>query len=384
MRNTAAVQSTLLGAAILNVRSDQATSRTTLSKRMNLSPSTVGLYVDQLLKDGWIVETGLDKGAKGRPKRHLQVKSDSGWFAGVEFTVDRVMAKGVDFAGREFTSATVPLPSEVHSEDVLAAIDDALETIRAQANHRLLAIGLGVPGIVDPVSGMALRFSFVPDWQNVPIAQHVQKRLPVPVFLENSLRAVAIGERWFGDGMRDDDYVILGPRSGFGVAIVKNGAIIRGAHHAAGEIGLWDWPFGGHQGDMHSALSAKAVWRRLNGLSMDSRLPTDLYQAFSEWKIEPSQQANWDSIVDQIARIVGYLQLVLDANKYFLHGPLRGLGETFCSEVSQRAIHLMPGLETRPASIVPTSLGDEAGALGAASLAMEAWEPPLENRPANS
>ncbi|MFN9911686.1 MAG: hypothetical protein ACK53L_03830, partial [Pirellulaceae bacterium] len=51
MRNKPAVQTALLGRAILHVRSRRANSRTSLAKVMELSPSTIGLYVDQLLKD---------------------------------------------------------------------------------------------------------------------------------------------------------------------------------------------------------------------------------------------------------------------------------------------------------------------------------------------
>ncbi len=256
---------------------------------MNLSPSTAGLYVDKLMEDGLVVEGGLDQGAKGRPKRSLEIRPDAGWFAGIEFNADRLRAVAIDFAGHIQKSIVKPFDPGVMRKDVRREVESAINELMQDSVGSLLSVGIGAPGVVDPGHGIALYYSFIPDWENVPIVAELRQRLGVPVQLENNLRAIALAERWFGGGRTLDDYVILGPRSGFGVAIIKNGRLVSGTHHAAGEVGLWDWPFGGHKGHMHNYMSAPAVWQRLQPEGTDKTVPRDLYKAFQIFKAMPRQ-----------------------------------------------------------------------------------------------
>jgi predicted NBD/HSP70 family sugar kinase len=379
MRNKPEVQIALLATAILHVRSKRAESRTALSKLMNLSPSTAGLYIDDLIEKKLVVESGLDQGAKGRPKRHLEVCSDAGWFAGIEFNADRLRAISIDFAGKQIKSIVTPFAHGVTRDDVLREIDQSFAVLRQDSQGTLLSIGVGVPGVVDPLEGIAINYSFIPDWQNVPIVQRLQERNGVAVKIDNNLRAIALAERWFGGGLAHDDYTILGPRSGFGVAMVKHGQLICGAHHGAGEIGRWHWPFEGHTGELHDNLSAPSIWRRLNSESEKAFVPRDLYAAYESMKDDVAERPQWNSVVSDFGRLLGYLQLLLDSKMYFLHGPLTALGDVFCKAVSDRALEWMPGLATKRPNVVPSSMGDDAGALGAASLAMESWTPSLDS-----
>jgi hypothetical protein len=66
---------------------------------------------------------------------------------------------------------------------------------------------------------------------------------------------------------------------------------------------------------------------------------------------------------------------MLDPEKIFLHGPLTSLGQRFCDDVTASADTLRPELPDMKVQLVPSVLNDDAGALGAAGLAMEAWEP---------
>lgn len=378
MRTNATLQRELLGAAILRVRSGRAVSRATLASALGVAPSTVGLYVDQLIADGYVDESGLVRGAIGRPQRTLATLPDAGWFAGVEFNAERVQAVRVDFAGNRVAAQTKPLPEET---DVRIALQTIKNTIAALAKGRkepLLAIGVGAPGVVDPDAGISSHYSFIPGWSDVPVAGALGERFEVPVTVENNLRAIALAERWFGGGRDLDHYVILGPRSGFGTAVVQNGAVLQGAHHAAGEIGRWPWPPGKPaEGELQDALSAPAVWRRLAGVSPRARLPEDLRGALA--KLATSSGAAWDGVIADFAQVVALLELTIDTEAFFLHGPLTELGERFCRNIEEAARAATPALAGGPLRVVPSTLGDDAGALGAASLAMESWAPNLRD-----
>jgi predicted NBD/HSP70 family sugar kinase len=375
MRQNPIDQRQLIATVVLHVRSQRATSRSTLADLMGLSRSTVGLYVDQLIARGYLHELGLEQGAMGRPKRTLTTVPEAGWFAGVELNAERLQAVRVDFSGRVMASRIIPLPPDTDTRTAMQEIKAAVAAISKKAGGPLLSIGVGAPGVVDPRQGVGMHYAFIPDWKNVPIARALRDRFHVPVTVENNLRTIALAEKWFGGGRDLDDYVILGPRSGFGMAMVQHGRLIGGAHQAAGEIGHWPWPFamGGSDRQLHDALSSPAIWRRLTGVSTRARLPTDLHTALAP--LANAAGKPWDDIIADYARVLGSVQLLLDAEVYFLHGPLTALGVRFCEGIAREAVRLIPILATNSLKIVPSTLGDEAGALGAASMAMEAWMP---------
>lgn len=375
MRKNPAILRDLLGAAVLHLRSGRAVSRSSLAVALGLAPSTIGLYVDQLIADGYVDESGLEQGPLGRPKRRLATQADAGWFAGVEFNAERVQAVRVDFSGRQVASESKWLPDDADTRSVLQTIKTVIAALVKPAKGPLLAIGAGAPGVVDPQAGVGAHYAFIPDWRNVPLADTLRDRFDVPVTIENNLRSIALAERWFGGGRDLDDYIVLGPRSGFGVAIVHGGQLMRGAHFAAGEIGRWPWPAkdGSATLELHDALAAPAVWRQLAGATPRARLPEDLRAALTGFA--DASGAAWDELIADYAQALSCLQLLFDTECFFLHGPLTSLGGRFCDEVVAAMRATTPALRDAPVRMVPSALGDDAGALGAASLAMESWAP---------
>lgn len=373
MRIKPADQTTLLASILLQLRGQHANSRSSLAKVTHLSPSTIGIYVDHLTALGYVTEGGLEQGKMGRPQRRLSLVEDAGWFCGVEFNAERVHAVRVDFAGNKDLSVHRPLPAETTTRIVLDEIKQAVVDLSQAAPGKLLAMGVGVPGLVNPTTGVAMLYSFIPDWQNVPLVEELRQDFPVQITMENNLRAVALAERWFGGGREMDDYVILGPRRGFGIAMMKNGQLVRGGHLAAGEIGRWPWPLSGNEKELHDVLTAPAVWRRLSGAGPDAPLPAQFRTALEGYA--GATGPAWREVIADYARVMTLLHLILDSKTYFLHGPLTALGDRFCQEIQAQVLKLSPILTTMPPQIVASILGDEAGALGAASLAMEAWTP---------
>jgi predicted NBD/HSP70 family sugar kinase len=363
-----------LAQAISNVRSQRATSRSSLADAMRLSPTTAGLYVDQLIDSGYLQESGLEQGRFGRPKRSLSTVDKAGWFAGIEFNADRIQGVRVDFSGKLVASVVRPFAENVDTQSVIKEIKTLISFLgRRASGPPLLGIGLGAPGIVNPKLGVGVYYAFMDDWRDIPVRDELNKRFRVPVTLENNLRAIAFAERWFGGAKNLSDYLILGPRSGFGVAIVANGTVLRGARHAAGEAGLWPWPDRNSNTCIHDHLSSPAVWRRLKGVPMKAPLPSDLRAALAPF--ENSSSEAWNKVVLDYAHMLASLHLLLDTTTCFLHGPLTVLGERFCQAIGAAMLELAPTIQNNPFTLVPSKLGDDAGALGAASLAMEAWMP---------
>ena len=358
---------------ILEARSGRAGSRRELANELRLSPTTAGQYVDQLISLNFLEETGLDQGALGRPKRKLSVRADAGWFAGVEFNAERVQAVRVDFSGAQAVTQVQVLPEGANAEYVLGVLPKLVERLAEGAVGRLQGIGMGVPGVVDVARGLGLDYAFLPGWRDVPLAGPLAERFEVPVVIDNNMRVIALAERWFGGGRNLDNYVILGPRSGFGVAVVSEGRVLRGARAAAGEAGRWPWPGAGGEKRVHDELSALVVWRRLAGAAPEARVPGDLRAALAD--LAETDGGGRAQVVAEFAHFIGCLQLLLDTTTYFLHGPLTALGQRFCGDILDEMARRFPELQGALPMLVGSALGDDAGALGAASLAMEQWLP---------
>lgn len=375
-----------LAQVILLIRSQRATSRRSISKALGVAASTGGLYVDLLRESGYADESGLDQGPMGRPKRRLSLLPAAGWFAGVEFYAERAQAVRVDFAGHIAASIEQALPPTADAAAVIAAVADCVDRLAAGADGPLLAVGVGAPGVVDPLGGVGREYRFIAQWRDVAIVEALRARFKVPVALEHNLRAVALAERWFGEGKNLDDFVCLGLRSGFGAGIVAGGKLVCGKHHAAGELGRWPWPGapGRPMRELQETLSAPAIFLRVKGLPSGAVVPADLRAAFRS-DVPPVREhgvatGTWEPVVADLAQVVACLHLLLDPEAFLLHGPLTELGADFCDAVTTAARALGAGIEANPLRLLPSTLGPDAGALGAASLAMENWLPPLKNQ----
>lgn len=365
----------MLGATILNLRSGRAASRSSLARLLGASASTLCLHADTLIAEGYVKEVGIEKAGVGRPQRLLALVPEKGWFAGVELNAQRIQLVAIDFAGKVITSQAYSLPTDPVAMDVLQIIVTKLEKLIASQTTPLLGIGIGAPGLVDRKRGVGRYFTFIKSWRDIPIGEIIRKRFRATVTVENNLRGIALAERWFGGGRDLSDYVILGPRSGFGLSIMHNGRLMHGAHEVAGEVGLWSWPQPFGDQAMHDTMSATAIYRRMAKVSPETPLPSDLGSALK--KVAQPGSPEWQSAVLDFARVIRSVQLIVDPEIFFLHGPLTALGSSFCQDIQAAAEKITPQLPDIQIKIVPSTLGDDAGALGAASLAMEIWDPNL-------
>jgi predicted NBD/HSP70 family sugar kinase len=124
---------------------------------------------------------------------------------------------------------------------------------------------------------------------------------------------------------------------------------------------------------MHDSLSSPSVWRRLKGKTQRASLPVDLHAALAEFADHRSETRQ--EIINDYARVLASMHLLLDPHTWFLHGPLTALGDAFCADIIEATTRLVPSLSGKGIRLLRSQLGDDAGALGAASLAMEKWLP---------
>lgn len=395
MQQMASVESEILK----QVRAHPGISRVSLARKLQIAPSTVGNYTARLITEGFIIEDPdkLDF-EMGRPPTALRLNPDGGQFIGVDFEARNIMAMAVDFSDRPLKQAHKDIEQSDSVEAIIEKIEQAIEEVLPDSPGRLLAIGVGVPGLVNPGKGIAVHYKYISGWQNVALAAPLAKKFGVPVYLENNARSMALAELWFGQGRGQRDWLCIGIRSGIGAGIVASGHLQRGANNRAGEIGRWVCPklskagaFLSNNGDtpakkmeLQEVASVRAILgaldraRKAGKKTLLSRREGAL--SFADVLDAAKQRDHLTlEIIGMAAETLGWavseLSFALNPSRVILAGPLTLLGETMLQPLREGAQELLRESGADVPAIVNSTMGEYSGALGAAALAVHEWKP---------
>ncbi|SDE12790.1 ROK family transcriptional regulator [Glycomyces harbinensis] len=215
-------------------------SRIDVAKLTGLSQAAVTKAVNPLVAAGLVddrLQAARD-GQPGRPASPIAVIPEALLAIGVKVNVDEIIAVATDLRTRVLASERAPLTARDPGTvvDAVAAICARLETSLGDAAGRLVRIGVSVSGDVDAAAGV-VRESGIMAWTGVDLGDRLRERLDVPVLIENDVRALTIGEHWFGVGVGTASFAIVTIGRGIGSGLHVNGEVVEGAFGVAGEIG---------------------------------------------------------------------------------------------------------------------------------------------------
>jgi N-acetylglucosamine repressor len=379
------------------VRAHPGISRVALARKLQIAPSTVGNYAGRLISEGFLIEdTEKVDFEMGRPPTALRLNPDGGQFIGVDFEARNIMAMAVDFSDHPLRQAHKDIDPTDSVEVVIEKIEQAITEVLPTNQARLLAIGVGVPGLVNPAKGIAVHYKYITGWQNVSLAAPLAKRFGVPVYLENNARSMALAELWFGQGRGLKDWLCIGIRSGIGAGIVAGGHLQRGSNNRAGEIGRWVCPklpktasFFADDGstaniELQEVASVRAIIAALERARQSGKKTLLSVQSgpltFADVLNAARQR---DQLTLQIINVaaelmgwaVGELSFALNPSHVILAGPLTLLGEIMLHPLRDCAQDVLRESGADVPSIVNSTMGEYSGALGAAALAVHEWKP---------
>lgn len=211
-------------------------SRVEIARRLSLSGGTVTTLTRELMEDGLILELDKEPSSGGRPAVRLALVGGAAQAIGIKIAPDHITAVLVNLDG-EPTETTEQAFDASHPDavDRLGELLDGLMRAWADRGERLLGIGLGVPGIADERSGTVE--SPVVGWRGLPLAADLERRLGLPVLIDNDVNTLAVAERLYGRGRSIDHFLTVTLGRGVGLGIVINGELYRGQRGGAGEFG---------------------------------------------------------------------------------------------------------------------------------------------------
>lgn len=157
---------------------------------------------------------------------------------GVDIGGSKVAVLVVDPSDTVVGRRLVPaLPSD--PDEAIARIASVVRDAVADAGvtvEDVAAIGIGVPGRVDPATG-DVAFAVNLGWEHLPLGRRLEHALGVPCIVENDVRAAAVGLHLGQTFGATDDLVYLGIGTGISAGVVLDGRLHRGVRGLAGEIG---------------------------------------------------------------------------------------------------------------------------------------------------
>ncbi|MFJ8045742.1 ROK family protein [Kitasatospora sp. NPDC096147] len=216
-------------------------SRVELARRVGLSGTAITKAARPLIDDGYLHELPPERTAPGagRPVNPLAVTTDREFFLGVKVSADALYAVVCDLRAGVRATTGRRLGADRSPAAVGALICDSVELLLSRdPRHRkhLRHLGIAVSGDVDRHAGR-VRYSVLPGWQDVPLAELVAERTGLNVIVENDVKAITSAEHWFGEGIGTEHFALVTIGAGIGSGLVVNGRLIAGAYGVAGELG---------------------------------------------------------------------------------------------------------------------------------------------------
>jgi glucokinase len=307
-------------------------------------------------------------------------------------------AIGIDAGGTKIAVFRVRGSGEVLAhEEIHTPADDAEKTISVmvEAAHRALtpqvrAVGIGAAGMVETATGV-LRFAPNLAWRNVPLAERISSELDLPCQVDNDANVAAWGEFRFGAGRNHRHMLLVTVGTGIGGGIVSDGRLFRGAHGFAAEIGHIIVEPGGPECGCgnHGCWEQVAAGRAIDRLARDE-VDRDPSSAFAQLFGGDPEKANGEAVTraaksgDTVA--LGILERVgvrlgegiaglvniLDPEIVVVGGGAIEAGDLLLDPARSRFAEAVEAVDDRPeVAIVAAELGNAAGAIGAAKLALE-------------
>ena len=127
-------------------------------------------------------------------------------------------------------------------EDVVSRISDSIVELSKYfkkhiKNGVILGVGIGVPGALDHKKGEIITSPNLAGWENVPIVRLLEKKIKMPVKMDNDANCAVLGEHWAGAAKGFKNVILITLGTGVGGGIIIEDKIYRGSHGTAGEIG---------------------------------------------------------------------------------------------------------------------------------------------------
>jgi glucokinase-like ROK family protein len=384
------------GRVIDALRERGTASRAEIARATGLSRSTVSSIVADLMEAGLVSEpgeaTGVAFGAHGgRPPVLLSLDKSAGLAVGVDFGHTHLRVAVSDLSHEILAESWRELDVDHSAEEGLDAAAELVDKVLREAEvdrKGVLGVGMGVPGPINRATGAVGSSSILPGWVGVDAATEMERRLGLPVHVENDANLGALAEFVWGSGKGHSNVVYIKLSSGVGAGLLFAGRLHQGAGGTAGEIGHTPAQHGtaicrcGSRGCLETVASARAIAEQL-GVSRGEPVSTkELLELTANGDPAASR------LIGEAGREIGValagLVNLINPDCVIIGGDLSAAGELVTEPVLESIRRYAIASAAEEVSVVAGVLGERAELQGALALVLHArdgvagYGPPAE------
>jgi glucokinase-like ROK family protein len=382
---------------LLNLLYEPVLSRVQLAKRLNLSNTTITNLIAELINQGIVTEIDADPEKDelrpvGRPRTNICLEPNARYVIGIHIGVGIFRVGLANLRADLLNNHTGHFNTNSPAAEVLDLVERRTAEIIDESGvdrEQILGVGVGASGLVDFSTGVNLLAPNL-DWHDVPLREELQRRLNLPVMVDNNVRNMAIGETYFGAGRGVDSVAFVYGRTGVGAGLTFRGRVFRGSSKGAGEIGhCIILPHGGetcrcgNNGCLETIISESALLQEAHNIANSN--PDGIFAGMLENPADRSPieivfaaARQGDSLIKEMIEARAYYLGVALVNLINLFNPdlillggIFSLGEDLFIPPVTRTIQKMAfGGMGKQLRLQATSFGWKAGVIGASALAL--------------
>ena len=227
--------------AVLKVIKDNGSlSRAEIAKLTGLTPASVTNITKFLIEDNFLIESKIGESSGGRPPIILELNPDARYVVGVGIGVGIIDVVITNLSANIIIKKTMRIEDERDDYDLVFRklvnlINEVVQTSKID-KEKILGVGVALHGIVNAKTGISIHALYY-GWQNKDIKEKLEEELDLTVYVDNDVRAMSLGESWFGATKDIANFVTLNISNGIGAGIIINNKPYYGVDFSAGEIG---------------------------------------------------------------------------------------------------------------------------------------------------
>ena len=366
-------------------------SRHGLAEVLGFSKSKANALIANLVEQGLLAEHGLQQSSGGRRAENLKLNGALGVVVGVD-----IGATSLDVAVLRPDLSVLAQhgePADVRQGPgvVLARVRVLMRELLAQCHltpKDVLGIGIGVPGPVNFAAGQLVNPPLMPAWDSFSIRDVLREEYAAPVFVDNDVNLMALGELWRLQRSLTN-FLVIKVGTGIGCGIVCHGEVYRGAAGSAGDVGHicvdQEGPrcHCGNLGCVEVMAAGPAITRMATeaATSGESEALAKVLreqghlEALDVGEASRAGDAAANAIVQHAGKLIGQMLASVvnffNPSHIFIGGGITRIGPLFLAAVRQSVYQRSLALSTRHLEIQYTPLGAQGGVIGAGVLAMQ-------------
>ncbi len=366
-------------------------SRHGMAERLAFSKSKANALIAGLVDQGILAEAGLQRSSGGRRAETLQLSDALGVLLGIDIgaTSLDIAVLGPDLRplARHGEAADVRQGPGVVLARVRVVLREMLGRLGVDA-RQVIGIGIGVPGPVNFQSGQLVNPPLMPAWDGFSIRDLLREDYVAPVFVDNDVNLMALGELWRLKRSLSN-FLVIKAGTGIGCGIVCHGEVYRGAAGSAGDVGHicvdLEGPrcHCGNVGCVEVMTAGPAITRMATQAANDGESEmlaeclrrTGRIEATDVGHAGRAGDAAANGIIQKAGNLLGQMLASVvnffNPSHIFIGGGITHIGPLFLAAVRQSVYQRSLALSTRHLEIQYTPLGALAGITGAGVLAMQ-------------